>query len=60
MAENAESATEKDYPNLCEMLIDAVVWRMAHDAEFFRFSGLIRDHQEKLAVRYQKACRDGG
>lgn len=84
MAENTESDTLKDYPDLCEIVIDAVVWRMAHgaeftdreldhlnrdnliveqicdrlaDAEYFRFLGLIRDHQERLAVRYQKACR---
>lgn len=86
MAENTDSSTLKDYPDLIETIIDAVCWRMTHGAQFsereidhlnrdnrlieeildqlgaadyFKFLGLLRDHQEKLAVKLQELRRDG-
>jgi hypothetical protein len=34
MDENTESATGKDYLNLCDVLVDATVWRLEHGAPF--------------------------
>jgi hypothetical protein len=34
MAENTESDTEKDYQNLCDMIVEATIWRLEHGEPF--------------------------